>query len=155
MPAPEVFYTVTGERLNEQFRTVEALDSKTATIFSFASAVLPVYGGLLAFSGRGLSALSWAFLIAGVVAYAVLLGVSYKAYQVGEWSVRPNVQDLRDNSTQYDEAPMKWWVAEERTRSVTENEGKLATKAHFVTASIVLLPVEAILLTLAAVSNLI
>ncbi len=44
--ANEVFYDVAMQRLTEQLQRVDALDTKAATVFSFATGVVAFFGAL-------------------------------------------------------------------------------------------------------------
>lgn len=152
--APEVFYEVAMQRLSEQIGRLTRLDSKTATVFTFASAILPVFGGLLTLSDRTLPSSSIALFVLGLLIYGALLWFSYQAYQVRWWSFRPELETLKEHSKRSDELVMKWWVAEECSRSVKTNEPMIAKKTRNLFLAIALLPAEALVLSLAALLSL-
>lgn len=149
--AAPIFCEISLQRLTEQVERVDSLDAKAATVFAFSSAVLPVFGGLLAMSERALPWYSILLLILGLLAYAALLYFSYKAYQVNSsWSFRPDVPTLQTNCAQYGLRTMQWWVGTECLLSITHNEPIVQQKARDLFFAIALLPTEALLLAAAA-----
>lgn len=148
MPATETFYDVAMQRLNEQMDRVDKLDSKLAAIFSFSAAILPIFGALLALFGKGRPKASIGLYI---VAFVFLLLFSAFAYRAREWSLRPDPEVLQERSAIYDEAAVRFWVAAECVRSITENRSLLNRKANHVSVAIVLLALDAVLLSVAAV----
>jgi len=119
--APEVFYEVAMQRLSEQMGHVDALDSKVATVFAFANAILPIYGGLLTFSDKSLPPHSWGLLAFGLLAYVLLLFFLYHAYQVRRWDFRPHPPTFQELCLQHDDLTMKLWVARECVLSIKRN----------------------------------
>jgi hypothetical protein len=152
--APETYYDVAMARLNEQTGRIDALDTKVATAFGFAAAVLPVFGVLLALAkkDRPVAAIVLYGIAMGV--YAVMLWFMYQAYEVGKWSLRPDLETLKANCETYPEEKMRKWVASECVASIAENEPKLYLKAGRVKIALGLLCLEALLLTLAALFTL-
>ncbi len=71
MAAEQLFCDIATQRLSEQIGRVDALDAKAATVFSFATAVLPIFAGLLTFQGKGLPTHSVILLALGFFAYGV------------------------------------------------------------------------------------
>ncbi len=152
--ASTVFYEVTLRRLSEQLDNVRGIDSKVASLFGVASGILPVIGAILAIGDAEFRWYSWLLLALGVVAYLSLLYFCYRAYQVSDFSFRPNIGNLRTYSEGYSDEEMRWWVANECATSIEHNEPIIQRKAHALFVAVALLPVQAVFLLLAALVGL-
>lgn len=127
--AAEVFYEVVTHRLNEQLDRISALDSKAAHLFIFTSAALPIFGGLLTFSGNASVAIFCLVVAAGIV-YLGLVALTFSAYRPRDFSLRPDLDEFARHCTTYDDATMRRWVAEECLRSIRQNELVLLLKSR-------------------------
>jgi O-antigen ligase len=150
MPADQVFYEVARERLTSQLEQVDKLDSKIATIFSFASTVLPIFGALFALFGDEPPQASVVLYGLAMGTYAVLLVFAALAYLQASWDTAPRLEALRTNSASYEEDAMRVWVANECLTAIALNEPRFRQKTLWISISIVLLVVEVFLLSLAA-----
>jgi len=157
--AGDVLYDVARDRLNTQLQSVDQLDAKGATIYSFASAVLGFFAALLSLSASPKTSPAdllffGALVFAGLV-YIVLIVCVLRAYQVSaKWSFRPDLQTLQSNCATYSSSQMQLWVGRECVHSYVENESLIAQKARHLHTALLLLPAEAILLTCAAVVSM-
>jgi hypothetical protein len=152
--ATETFYDVATSRLDEQTQRIDALDTKVATAFGFAAAVLPLFGVLLALAKNDRPHRA-------VVLYGIAMGVYLAmiwfvalAYDVGKWSLRPDLDTLQEHCEQYPDETMRVWVANECVLSIAKNEPRLHVKAARVRIALGLLCADAFLLTLAAFFSL-
>ncbi len=126
MAATEVYYAIATSRLDAQMQQVDGLDTKVATVFTFASVVLAFFAGLLSITmlpnHGGLRVTDVVLVGVSIAVYGILVACIFKAYRVGDWSLRPNLEDLQKNCADYDDNTMRKWVADEmaplsRTRS--------------------------------------
>ena len=130
--ARETYFAVMGHRLDEQLRTVEALDSKVAAVFGFSSLTAGIFSALITtasqpdFSNVGLVFLS--VLAAGYVGAVIF---ALLAYQVSEWSYRPNWTNFKDNLNEYSYAVIQDWLGDECYESLCTNEPRVRRKANF------------------------
>ena len=146
-PDPEVFYDVATARLSEQLSGVDALDAKTATAFSFASAILAFYGVILALNNvaghPANHAALLALLVAGFVVYVLCLICLYKAYVARTtWSTRPNLEELQDYSLRWNKERLEFWVGLVCAQSVKENQAYIMRKVWYQRVGFILIAVE-------------
>jgi hypothetical protein len=90
-----IYHDAARQRVADQRRLADALDSKTAPILAFASAILPAFGALLTLSGKPVP--SEVFAIYGI-AFAVYITLALRVRQatrVRAWHVRPDLAVLR------------------------------------------------------------
>jgi hypothetical protein len=155
MPADQVFYDLAKQRLESQMARIEALDDKAAKLFPFATGALPVFAAVLALYGRQLPLLTVVFIVLGVIMYLTLLLMLYRSIQsTYTWSYRPEMRDFEAKCAEHDDAEMRQWVASECLASLEVNGPWVAQKASHIFWAIVCLPLEAMFLTLAALSTL-
>ena len=150
----KVYYEVAKSQLDEQFGRVESLDGKAMAIFGLASGALPFFGNALAFAEGDPPTASWFFVALGLFAYGGILYFTYKAYQVGEWSARPQTELLRDRAREYSETEIYWWTAKQFAQSVEENSPILIRKARAVFWTVALLPFEFVFFLVATLAAL-
>jgi len=89
-----------------------------------------------------------------MLAYLTLLYFTYQAYQVGEWSLRPQTELMRERAREYSESEIYWWTAKQFMQSVEENGPKLIQKGRAVYWTVALLPVEFVLFLVATLAAL-
>jgi len=95
------------------------------------------------------------FIFASIASYICTLYFVWKAYTIGKWSMRPELEELEEYSQSNPTAVMHFWVAKQCQVSIKENTPKLERKAHFLSLSLRTLPLEAVFLALASVISLI
>jgi disulfide bond formation protein DsbB len=150
MLAPKTFYDVASARLDEQLQNVDSLDAKAGTALGFSAALLPVFGVLLAVSKANRPPAAIGLYAAALVVYALLLGAVFFAYQVRGWSLRPDLETLKENSEKFSEDVMHAWVARESLLSIAANTPRLKRKSIFTRLALGLLALDALLLAVAA-----
>ena len=148
--AGEVFYDIAMRRLTEQIQRADAIDAKTAAVFSVGSVILPVSAAIMVVQNRGLSWVSLFLFAIGAFAYIGLLVFSFLAYRDNEWDFRPDPPTLQQNSETHTNEAMRIWVARECVVSITYNEPLLRQKVQYLSLAVVCLPAEAVALMLAA-----
>ena len=157
MGTEDVYYDVMMRRLDQQLATIDTLDAKIATVFTVASAVLPVTTGLLVaehalLDRRGVTIA----LIGAGVAYLGLLIVFGVSYRADDWSWRPNrcefYKEVLDSEN--DEASIRFWVADECRASLDTNKPHLQRKGRLIALALVLFPIEVLFLSAAALVSL-
>ncbi len=156
IPAENVLYDVAFQRLSEQMTRNDTLDAKAAAAFSFGGTVLPISFGLLSISDRNLPRcyLFKPLLYGAGGAYVFVLVFSVLAYLLRRWSLRPHLPTLQTNCDSYSDRIMRQWTANEYLLSIEHNEPRLGRKARYVGLALFFSIVEAILLTLAAITTL-
>jgi hypothetical protein len=150
--APQVFYDVASSRLDEQVGRIDALDAKAATAFGFSAALLPIFGVFFATSNPPNTAT--ALYSVALIVYIALLVVTSRAYGVSGWSFRPDLATLEGHSKTRPEDDVRLWAAEECVRSITANEPRLRLKATYAKTALILLAVDAVVLSVAALATL-
>jgi hypothetical protein len=153
--APDTYYDVAMRRLDEQMSRIGDLDSKAATVLAAATALLPIFGALLAVFATDPSV---GAIILFVIAFVIYLGMVWRIFlgtRVGDWDLRPNLSLLASYAAQYDERTVKKWVAKECARAIETNAPKLETKATNVGHALVGLVAVGVFLAAAAFCQLI
>ncbi len=153
-PADEVFFAVAMDRLAEQNRRADALNTKAISVSVAASSGLTVFGGLLALGDVDLSGATTLLVVAGFAVYLLLLYSAYVASRMDAWSLRPDLQTLQAYCETYGNAEMRIWVARECVVSIDTNEPRLHRKSIYLARSLAALAVEAGLLSAAAIVTL-
>lgn len=156
MAAEQVLYEVAKERLESQMSRIQGLDDKAAKLFPFATGALPVFAAVLALYGKPqLPLLTVVFIVLAVIMYLLLLYLLYWSIQTtNTWSYRPQMREFQVNCATHTDAEMRQWVADACISSIEVNDPYVAQKASRIFWAIVCLPVEAMFLTLAALSTL-
>jgi hypothetical protein len=149
-PRGSLYHEAARQRVVSQRQLAAALDSKTTPVLAFASAILPAFGALLTLSGKPVPPEAFAIYGIAFAIYVALWVRVRQALQIRSWHVRPDLARLRSISHDRGEAVARVWAADEYQREYEQNAPQLRVKAHALTAAIVLLPVEAFLLTVAA-----
>lgn len=156
--ADDVLYEVAKEQLSAQLQTVDALDAKGATVFTFSSGILAFFGATFSLGKPpqdGYPRVIFFLLLAlSLVSYVVTLYFTFKAYSIGEWSMRPDLEELDEYCQQYPSTTMHIWVAQQCQVSIAENIPKLRRKTHYLTLALGSLPFEAVTLALASAISL-
>lgn len=150
--ATQVFYDVASSRLDEQVGRIDALDAKAATAFGFSAALLPIFGVFFATSNPPKAATG--LYAAALIVYIALLVATSRAYGVSGWSFRPGLETLEGHCKTRQDVEVRQWAAEECVRSITANEPRLRLKATYAKAALLLLAVDAVLLSIAALATL-
>jgi hypothetical protein len=148
--ADETYYDVASRRLDEQIQRSNSLDAKVSTVFGFSAAILPLFGAILALSKTDRPHSAQVLYLVAIGVYVVLLVFVYLAYQVTNFSLRPDLDTLRTHSGTYEDRTMRAWVANECLKSIATNEPRLKTKTWRIAWALRLLAIDAFLLALAA-----
>jgi hypothetical protein len=149
VPAAETFYEVA------QLDRTDKLNVTSMAVFSTSAALLPIFGVLLALVEKGHPRPALWLYVAALGTYVVLLVVGAFAYGISRWSQRPEPGTLQTVSAVYDDESVRFWVAAECVRSLEANRAALGRKAFLTSAAIVLLAIDAGLLSLAVASLLV
>jgi hypothetical protein len=153
MPANDVFYEVVMRRLDEQSSRADGLDTKATAVFSVANGILALFGATLAATSWPCGIALGVFLILLATAtfmYIITLILAYKALQVREFSLRPDLPSLRLHSETKTSEELQRAVAEQCLLSIRDNDPILKKKASHLTSALLYLPAEALLLAFAA-----
>jgi hypothetical protein len=110
---------------------------------------------LLAAFDRSPSRYVTAFYATAFLLYLLMIYLSIRARRVANWNLRPDLDTLRQHAHEQNEASVRAWVAEECGQSIATNRPKLQTKAHYVGRSLTLLLLVAVMLSIAAVLELV
>jgi hypothetical protein len=154
MPATEVYYTITTSRLDAQMQQIDQLDTKAATVFTFASVILAFFAGLLPITTLPAASHAKIFdiillFLAGIV-YSMLVVCIFKAYQARDWSLRPDLTALQTHYVDYDEQNMQEWIADECLQSIQSNEPLIKQKASWLNKAFITLACEVGLIVVTA-----
>lgn len=142
MKAAAVFYEVALRRLDNQLEQIDGLDGKIGATFGLATGVFPLFAAAISFRQESLPWHAWVLLGLGLLLYAGVVSACYRALQVAEFDLRPHLPTLRMHSGKYDEAAMRWWVANECAESFKDNELLVEKKTANLERAILLLPLE-------------
>jgi len=150
----QLLYDLAVRRLEEQFRMIDALDLKTATIFTFSSVILPVAAAITVVDPKRIN---FVFIVAGgaaILVYGVLIFFLFRAYRIGTWDWRPNLSTLVQyvDDANVTRETLAEWIGTECQTSIAANFGRIKQKTEHFDMAICLFPFEAALLTLAAIS---
>lgn len=154
MPAPETYYDVAMRQLEEQIDGRASLDTKAGTVLGAATALVPIFGALVAAFNRDISAVSIALYAVAFAIYLSMIFLIVRAARTRGWSLRPDLETLRSYAKEYDDRTVRMWIAEECRRSVETNEPILRRKALFVDLSLAALVLVAVALSAAALLEL-
>ena len=152
--ADEVYYDVTMTRYAQQFQQVDALDHKFANILTLGNGVLAVFVSVLAFRGDDIQAAGLTLLGLGVAAYAAMMYFGFQAYVMRPFSMRPDLDTLKQHCEDQDNPTMRMWVGDECITSMKDNEDRIKEKTCSAKLAIAFLAVEVVLLAAAVVSTL-
>ncbi|MHB8577610.1 MAG: hypothetical protein ACYDCQ_20035 [Dehalococcoidia bacterium] len=154
MSAYGVLFDVATQQLDAQLATVDALDAKSATVFSVGSTLAAVVPALLPLGKDGFELKSWpfAFLVAAGVAYAITLGIFLWEYRPGLWRVGPDIERLKP-IMQWGEEYARRWAADAYVLSVERTRHAMDKKGRRLTWLIWAFAVEAIFLVAAGVAT--
>jgi hypothetical protein len=152
MTSADIFYDVAIRRLDEQIDRNDAYGSKVTAAISVGTTVLPITYGLTQLQGQWQPIEQPApllLLLAGA-AYILLMCVSFAVLVPATLDYRPSLSQLDAHSKVSSETVTKRWVARECVKSIGDNERILGRKGTLVTAALVLLALETVLLSVAA-----
>jgi hypothetical protein len=152
-----VFLDAATKRLDFQFSTDDALDSRAANVLSIGSAILPITFGLLGISGADVPLVAAIFLVLAGVAYVVLLALSWLTVsKTGSLAAGAPIGVLRRHvdGMEYSGEGLRYWVAKEYEASVSRNERILYHKVKYVGLANYALYVQSAFLSLAGVISL-
>lgn len=144
-----MYYEVALRRLADQMQQIDGLDGKVGATFGLASGAFPLFAAAIAFSGTDLPWYQWVLLGFGLVAYLGLAYHCYRAIQVREFDLRPDLPSLGSLADERDEATVLTWVGDECTEAFAHNAPLADDKATHLTAAIKLLPIEIVFLVVA------
>jgi hypothetical protein len=152
-----VFLDTATKRLDIQFSSHVALDSKVGNVLSVGSAILPITFGLLGLSNADVPLVAAIFLVLACAAYGVLLGLSWLIVsRASGLATGAPIGVLRGHvdSREYTGEALRLWVAKEYASSISRNERILFQQAKYVGRACYALYVESALLSLAGVISL-
>lgn len=154
-PLPEqVYHDAARHFLDVQISIYDLLDTRAVQTFSIGSVVLPVTFALLNLGSAEVDIpvlARWA-LIAALWFYLGLLSCVIQASTIIRgFEYRPNLEALREHSTQYPGNVLLRWVANEYEESSRENARVLARKGRWVGFANIALYLEGVLLSCAAI----
>lgn len=150
----EVYHDAARHFLDVQISTLDVLDTKTAQSFSVGSVVLPVTFALLNLSATDVPTTAKVALGGALGCYIPLLVFAFLASLVRALEYRPHIPTLQQHSKVYRTTVLRRWVADEYERSTAANEDILIKKARWVGAATLSLYMEALFLSIAAISTL-
>ncbi len=156
--ADDVLYDLAKDRLADQMQRIDTLDAKAATVYTFASGILAFFAATFSLAkppAGGISRGSFYVLIAtSILFYLVTLIAAFKAYNIGQWSQRPDLGEIETFCQTNTTEVMHVWVARQCIISVNENDPFLLHKARWLHTALFTLPFEAGLLVIASVISL-
>jgi len=88
-----LYFTITMNKLEDQFHAIELIDARSSTLFTIGSTILPVTAGLLT-TGNGdfrTSIVATIALFLSFVCYLLLTTFFVWSYRINEWDSRPNL----------------------------------------------------------------
>src|SRR5687768_1821802 len=137
-------------RLDQQNELIDALDKKAAAILGLASALVPVWGGLLAVARQDVPSVVIALYGLAFLAYAFLLYFGFEGLRIKVWSLRPDMEQLKTYGRTKSELSVSVWVADESVRSIVKNDVLLKQKARQVDLAFIALVGLAVFLIVAS-----
>jgi len=150
MVATGVYYNLVTGRLDAQIRQIDQLDAKAATAYTVASVILTFFAGLLTIAifpgNKGVRVTDFILLGLAGLGYLFLVYCIFQAYEVGQWSYRPDLSTLQQYSATHSEDEMQQWIANECLLSIQANEPRIAQKARWLYRALVALAIEAVLI---------
>jgi hypothetical protein len=152
--ADQVYFDSAERFLNTQVATNDVLDTKTAGAVSLGSTILPLTFGLLSISGRTFPGVTQKFLVAAIVAYVILIVAAPRTSYIRGIEYRPNIRRLWENSQVVEGVVLRRWVAEEYAASSEINQIVLDYKARWVGLVTLVLYIEGMMISAAAVAAL-
>jgi hypothetical protein len=152
-PGLDLVYSEVKERLNLQFEQVEALDTKAAFVVSTASVVVSIAISLPAASYSRLDASTLVIFGAGVAYYSYAMFAGVRAYLVRTYRRDPEPEPLRDGYLATAPEKTKQQLIENLIDSFNENKEIIRLKAFDVTAAMIFLMVQTLLLVGAIIAQ--
>lgn len=153
----QVYHDAARHFLDVQISTYDLLDTRAVQTFSIGSVVLPVTFALLnlgSTQGDIPILARWALGAALSVYLGLLFCVIQASTIIRGLEYRPNLEALREHSTEYPgNAPLRW-VANEYEESSRENARVLTRKGRWVGFANIALYIEGVLLSSAAIMTL-
>jgi hypothetical protein len=150
MAATGVYYSLTTSRLDAQMQQIDQLDAKAATAYTFASVILTFFAGLLTIAvfpaNEGIRVTDFILLGLAGLGYLFLVYCIFQAYEVGQWSLRPDLVTLQKYAADHTEDEMQQWIANECLLSIQANEPRIAEKARWLHRAIIALAIESVLI---------
>ena len=121
-------HRVSEGRLAALWSAIDTVDTKTNTILGFASVILILFAGFYSLGNQSLEnkalpVICVLLFIIALVAYIVLLVLSILSYRIRDWSYRPDLNTLIENSKngKYNKADIEAWIADECESAFSAN----------------------------------
>jgi len=121
-------HKVSEERLAALWSAIDTADTKTNVILGFASIILILFAGFYSLGNQSLENKALPVICVllfsiALVAYIVLLVLSILSYRIRDWSYRPDLKTLIENSKneKYNKANIEAWVADECESAFSAN----------------------------------
>jgi hypothetical protein len=155
---PRTFYELATARLADQMKQIETIDTKTDKVIGYSTATLGLYGAALTVVGKSLNPVGFTFasffFLAAFVVYVAVNISALRAYQVRNYSYRPDMEVLQQNADELTEDALRTWVARECVISLRENDDIITNRTTELARAIRLFPLQVLLLTAAGLSAL-
>jgi hypothetical protein len=152
--AGQAFYEVATARLADQMKQIETLDAKTDKILSYSAGALGIFGAALGLVGKHVSAPTIGLFVGAFVIYTAVIISTLRAYQLRNYSYRPDMSTLQHHAESLPDEALRLWVARECVLSLNENDVLISEKSADLARAIRLFPFQVLLLTAAALFNL-
>ncbi len=147
----EVFYDVAMRRLEEQLERRESYASRVAAALTVGATILPVTSGLLTLDGRHVPTCALIFLYGSIVVFVTVVVFCLIVLLPGTLDFRPDMPTLVEHSRQQPTDAVRRWVANECVESIRRNDERLGRTVVYVSAALIALGIETVLLAVAAV----
>ncbi len=136
--AEQVFYEVARWRLDEQLAQMRELNTRLATVFTAAIALVVLFSALGSYENIIEHPAVLSLLLAGGAVYVVLVAVTAYGLVNRALFLGPALEDARQLSRTASEDEQAIWAAERITRAVRANERALRAKGRFAATAVLL-----------------
>jgi hypothetical protein len=126
------------------------MDAKTDKILSYSTGTLGIFGAALGLVGKNVSPITVAFFVGAFVIYTAVIISTLRAYQLRNYSYRPDMSTLQLHTHALADDALRLWVAQECVLSLNENDTLITQKSADLARAIRLFPFQVLLLTAAA-----
>lgn len=135
-------------RVEEQFRTIEALDRKLATAFGLSAVVLGLIAALAAGRAADMPWAAWGLLIGVVTVFLATAVCTIFAYNPHPWDIKPSLRAMqkRAASVDTDLGEFLRWSSDQMTDAYYSNQGDIARKGGLLRWVFVLSGVQIVLI---------
>ena len=146
--SPRLALELAQDGIEKQLTFIDAIDSKLSTVIGFSTAIVTVFGGLLAVARRDVPQESVWLLVAAGVVYLALMAAALNALWPRDWLFTPPLHPTTALPKRTDEILEEdlAWAANEFDNMFYVNEPATECKANLLSAALALLALEAALL---------